>query len=116
MAQCLVPSSGGTVDENQCQATYKEAVSGCSAAAKFKRFTRRQDGANATVVENSSPDLFDHIDADGSGNITLSEYLDFVNFTLKGALDDARIAAQWINHFASFDKDNDGVVPWGEHE
>ncbi|KAL1611786.1 hypothetical protein SLS60_000006 [Paraconiothyrium brasiliense] len=59
----------------------------------------RRDGPAAAVMNNSSSDLFDKVDTSGSGNISISEYLNFVNYTTRGSLNDTRITSQWIKWF-----------------
>ena len=58
-----------------------------------------RDGPAAAVMDNSSSDLFDKVDSSGSGNISISEYLRFVNYTTRGSLNDTRITSQWIKFF-----------------
>lgn len=53
---------------------------------------------------------------DKSGNITLAEYLAFVDWTTRGSLNETRILTKWIAYCHSFDRDRDGVISAGEHE
>lgn len=39
------------------------------------------------------------MDKDGSGNLTLQEYLDFVNYAFQGELTDRDFVWRWVSYF-----------------
>ncbi|KAJ4368803.1 hypothetical protein N0V83_005885 [Neocucurbitaria cava] len=104
---CSHPVMSGGISIEQCNREYQERLDACK--AKYGVTTRRQSTADTfktskrqnSAASNCSgnSDVFSIADKDYSGNLTLQEYLDFVNYTAQGQLTDRNLIRQWVSYF-----------------
>ena len=66
-----------------------------SAAQKRSSATANQNNSTS----DASSEIFSLVDADSNGNLTISEYLDYINFTMKGTLTHPRLIVPFWKHF-----------------
>ena len=92
---------------DSCQTTYSTAVVACNAGSKPRR-ARDINAVNGTTAPMDG--LFQYADHDGSGSVSIEEFLALVNATTYGSLTRLEDVAQYLSHFLSFDKDGDLAI------
>lgn len=93
----------------------KRALDGTMGSPSLSRARRDESAGNAGSSDGGGAiDMFDMVDFDGDGNLTLNEYLAWATWRSGGQPLDPTQEANWVQYFLSFDTNKDNVVQLGE--
>ncbi|KAH7399155.1 hypothetical protein DE146DRAFT_783161 [Phaeosphaeria sp. MPI-PUGE-AT-0046c] len=103
-----------------CEDHYSDTIAACKVKyGVFRRRLARSGVWRPQRVNPSDPadgyEVFALVDTDHNGNITLDEYVDYIQSMHPSLKAEPHLLLEWLKYFESFDRNGDGVIHIDEH-